>query len=342
MKLSDAQIASYENVTQQVFLNVVTAAMDVMRDRAIIDLNEKNRELIAEQLKAAQHEFDVGSTTRTDVAQAKARLADAEASLTSAKASYQSSLARYTQYAGMDASDTSFTHDTENLHIPTDLLAAQQAGSTDNPAIVFAKHQETAADEAVTVAEGDMYPGISLVGNANRDWHNIQAVDDSQDASLGLRATMNLYEGGATQSRIRQAKFTRFERSDRVEEAQRAVSQEVATAWNNHQAALANIEARQSQVEAAGIAREGVGKEREVGTRTLLDSLDADQELLNAQVGLVSAKRDAVVADYALLAATGQLTPSHLGLMSPDAENDVRKAARGHFVGFSSGVKPRN
>ncbi|HEY8963914.1 MAG TPA: TolC family outer membrane protein [Alphaproteobacteria bacterium] len=339
-KLSDAQIAAYESVAQQVFLNVVTAAMDIVRDRAVIELNEKNRELIAEQLKASKNGFEVGALTRTDVAQAQARFSEAEANVTAAHAAYQSSLARYKQYAGMDGESADFVHDTSNLSLPGDLSAAQTKAEQDNPEILYARRLEKAAEEAVEVAEGERTPDLNLVASAGHDWHTVAAVDESENASIGLRVGMNLYEGGAMQSRIRQAKIARYERANRVEEAQRSVTQQVTTAWNNQQAALVRINALDEQVEAATIARNGVYKEREVGTRTVLDTLDAERELLNAQVGLVQAKRDAVVADYGLLAATGQLTPSHLGMMAPEAEHGIMESVRGPFE--NSKTEPRS
>jgi len=339
-RLTSAQIAAYEGVAQTVFLNVVSAATDIMRDRAVIALNEKNRELIAEQLKSAENAFKVGSATRTDVAQAKARLSEADANLAAAKAAYASSLARYRQYAGMEGESTSFDPDTTQLNLPGNLEGAQSLAATDNPEIVYAQHLESAADEAVTVAAREAFPSLSLVGNAGHDWHAVSGIDESRSATLALRASMNLYEGGAMNSRIRQAKFSKFEREQRVEEARRSVTQQVATAWNNHQAALAAITALKAQVEAATIARNGVYKEREVGTRTFLDALDAERELLNAEVGLAQAERDSVIADYALLAATGQLTPSRLGMMSPETERRVMEKSRGLFVGTS--VQPRD
>lgn len=340
LKLTDAQIAAYERVSQQVFLNVITAAMDIVRDRAVITLNEKNRQVIAEQLKAAENGFEVGALTRTDVAQAKARLSEADANLAAANANYQSSLARYTQFAGMSGDGVDFAHDLSGMTLPTDLQSAQSLGDQNNPEVVYARYLEQAAEKAEDVARGQMHPDLNLIGTADRDWHTVAAVDNSQNATLGLRATMNLYEGGAMSSRIRQAKIARFEKTDRVEEAQRSVAQQVATAWNMHQAARTSIVALEAQVEAATIARNGVYKEREVGTRTVLDSLDAERELLNAEVGLAQARRDAMVADYSLLAASGQLTPTRLGMMAQNVERDVMETSRKAFGG--TGVQPRD
>lgn len=329
LTLSDAAIAQYESVGSQVFLNILAAAMDVLRDRATIELQQKNKQVIAKQLDAAQKGFEVGDRTRTDVSQAKARLAGADAGLAAASSAYEAALARFTELTGLDARELEFApHIASDLPLPQSLEAAIMLAELENPTVLAAHYAAKAAEQGIEVAEADMSPTLSIVGGADHAWDPNANLDRSKGAALGLRASMNLYEGGATTSRIRQAKYNRFEHQNRLEEAGRAAIQRTTTAWNDHRASRAQIASYQAQIEAATIARDGVYKEQEVGLRTVLDTLNAERELLDAQVGLTRAMRDGAVADYSLLAAVGRLTPSRLGVFTKTDEEQVLKSVR--------------
>lgn len=338
LRLSDAALAAYDFITQDTFLNVVTAAMDIQRDRATIELTEKNRSVIERQLQFTKRAFEVGELTRTDVAQSQARLSGAEADLVAAQADYSSALARFKQYAGQDGESMNTRGDFA-LPVPASLGTAENAAQSEHPQIRVAREAEKAAQSAVAVATGALLPEVYLAGAFDQDWEPSPVIDKLSSAAVGLRASIPLYEGGLVRSQVRQAKYGVFEQRDRIEEAERAVRRFVATAWNDYQAARSRIEARREQVDAAKLARDGVYKEFEVGTRTVLDTLNADAELLNAEVGLVRAERDTVVAGYALLAATGQLTAEKLGFFSREGEKAHLNQARGNW--FGTGVQGR-
>ncbi len=331
--LSEASLAAYDTATQNVFLNVITAAMDIQRNRATIDLTQQNRAVIERQMQTASRAFEVGESTRTDVAQSQARLSDADAQLIAARAAFSSAVARYRQFAGGEGTDLVVASDPKTLTLPKTLEEAQSVAESANPQIRTAVEAEKAAQSAIRAAQGELLPEISAQGSVGKTYEPSSMVDDVSSASVGIRATMPLYEAGATRARVRQAKYAQREQRDRIADAKRAVAQTVSTAWNDYNASLAAIDARRQQVEAAELARNGVYKEREVGTRTVLDTLDADAELLDAQVGEVQARRDAVVAAYSLLAATGQLTAENLGLFSADAERAKMKAAQHKWLG---------
>lgn len=337
LSLSSAAIAAYNAVTQNTFLNVVIAAQDIQTARATIDLTEKSREAIQRQMERSQRAFDVGELTRTDVAQSQARLAGAEADLSAAKADLANALARFRQYAGQDGSDLEM--DDAALDLPTSLEAAQSRGEIDHPALMAAREDEKAAAKAIDVARGALLPEIYVAGTAGKSWDPSPLVDESTNAALGLRASVPIYDGGAFRSVVRQAKYSQFEKQDRVQDVQRDVQRAITTAWSDHEAANAAIDARAKQVEAAELARNGVYRERDVGTRTVLDTLNADAELLDAQVSLVRAKRDESVAGYGLLAATGALTAEKLGFFDGAAEKQHLNDARSNW--FGTGAKPR-
>jgi TolC family type I secretion outer membrane protein len=338
LRLSDAAIAAYDTITQDTFLKVITAAMDIQRDRRTIDLNEQNRTVILRQSERVGRQFEVGELTRTDVAQSQARLSDADADLVDAKADYESALARYRQYAGVDGSDLEIAD--VAVTIPPTLEAAKSLAEIEHPQIRAALESEKASKEAIRLASGELLPELYVAGAAGTAKNPVIGIDTDTSASIALRASMPLYEAGEVRSRVRQAKYGQFEQEERVTEAKRDVRRQVETAWNDYQAARAQITAREKQVSAARLARDGVYKEREVGTRTVIDTLDADAELLDAEVSLVQAQRDQTVAGYMLVAATGQLTAEKLGLASANSEKSYLDAARGNW--FGTGARPRD
>lgn len=316
-----ASRASYDNTVQTVLLDVVTTAMDVSRNQATIALNKKNRQVLAKQLDATSRGFEVGELTRTDVAQAEARLSGAEAALVVAETGYKDSLAAFGRLLGIDARTVAVSRVTPDQPIPATLEEAQATAMDANPSIRAAELSLKAASDAVRVAQGAVMPDVSATGSATQTYDPTPGnLDESSALTGGLRATLPLYKGGALQARIRQAKKEEAELRERLEETKRKVRQNVEAAWNSLDSARAQMQAFERQTKAAALARDGVYKEREVGTRTILDTLNADKELLDAEVGLVGSQRDEVVAVYTLLAATGQLTEAQLtdpGMQEP-------------------------
>jgi len=338
LRLSEAAEATYDSATQTTIMNVVSAAMDIQRDRATIGLTKKNREVIAKQLESAKNGFEVGELTRTDVSQAQARLSGADADLVVAESALASSIARFQQYAGTDGAKLELPLDTPALSLPATLEEAQAIALKQNPDIHSAQLAERASQSAIKTAEGALLPTVSLNGELSKAYNPTALLDESNAAALGVRATMPLYEAGATRSLIRQAKLNQFEKRSRVEDATRGVSRAVTTAWSDLQSAKAAVDAYNKQVEAATLARDGVYKEREVGTRTILDTLNADAELLDAQVGLVRARHDVVVASYSLTAAMGGLTGPQLGFTPDTKQAGYLETARDNTFGTDVGA----
>ena len=188
-----------------------------------------------------------------------------------------------------------------------------------------AQYNVDAALLQVKVAEGALYPTLSLQGNVQQNWLDVEpaARCESFNASVLGQLTVPIYQGGAEYSLIRQAKETLGQRRLDLDTARDQVRQTVVQSWGQLEAAKANIEATQAQVQAAEIALNGVREEARVGQRTTLDVLNAQQELVNARVALVTAQRDRVVASYTLLSAVGRLSPQVLGLHVPVYDPNV-------------------
>ena len=207
---------------------------------------------------------------------------------------------------------------------PRDLPQSVGVATATHPAVTSAQYNVDAALLQVKVAEGALYPTLSLQGNVLQS--NEIGLNSSSRAStravLG-QLSVPIYQGGAEYSLIRQAKETLGQRRLDLDTARDQVRQTVVQSWGQLEAAKANIEATQAHVQASEIALNGVREEARVGQRTTLDVLNAQQELVNARVSLVTAQRDRVVASYTLLAAVGRLSPQVLGLHVPTYDSNV-------------------
>ena len=310
-------------VTEQTtLLNAVTAYMNLLRDGAILDLQRRNVEVLQEQLRQTRDRFNVGEVTRTDVAQSESRLAAGRSQVLSAEATYKASVATYRQVIGIEPGRLAPGSPVDRFS-PSTQGASIGVGTATHPAVTSAQYSVDAALLQVKVAEGALYPTLALQGNVQQSYESSLLQLRTFNASAIAQLTVPIYQGGAEYSLIRQAKETLGQRRLDLDTARDQVRQSIVQAWGQLEAAKANIEATQAQVQAAEIALNGVREEARVGQRTTLDVLNAQQELVNARVALVSAQRDRVVASYTLLSAVGRLSPQVLGLRVPVYDANV-------------------
>jgi type I secretion outer membrane protein, TolC family len=314
VRAARAQLVAAE---QTVLLDAATAYVDVVRDSSIVGLRRHNVEVLRRQREETALAFKAGSLTRTDVAQSEARLAGAQAALTAAEGQLAISRAAFAKTIGRPA-ETLENRPATPKNVPDTEEKAELAASRTNPALVEAQENEKGASYAVDIAIGAMLPEVTMQGGYTYSQQSyasaLGAGQVTQGIGLQAQVTVPLYQGGAEQASIRQAKQLHAQSQLNVSLTDRQVREAVSSAWNTYQAALANIASNEATVQSNEIAFTGVSKEQRVGGRTILDVLNAQQELLNAQVAVVTSRRDATVAAYQVLAASGLLTAQSLGL----------------------------
>lgn len=297
---------------QGVFIDTVTAFMDVVRDEAVLKLNEQNVTLLKKQLEASKARFEVGEITRTDVAQSEAALSRGEAQLIAAQASLKASRLAYEHVVGEAPGTLVAPGDAPALPDTED--SALSLGKELNPDLMAARANEKATGYGIDFAVGQMLPTVSVQASYNRNGQDSSPQSIGDQAVVTGVVTWPLYQGGAEWANIRQAKELNSQARLTVLDVERSVAQGVSNAWEGLRAAKASTVANDSQVKAEQLAFEGVQQELEVGSRTTLDVLNEQQTLLNAQVALVRSQHDEVVAGYQLLASVGKLTAKELGL----------------------------
>lgn len=301
------------SVEQKVLFGASSGYMAVVRDTAVLKVRQANINVLKEQLRQTEDRFNVGEVTRTDVAQVSAQLAAAEAERSAAQASLASSVASYQQIIGSMPDALADAVPLVNM-VPTSLDQALLIGQADHPDIRTARFSVDIAAAGVKIAQGELLPSLSLKGSLTHANDYKSADDEYNDASIVASLTIPLYEGGEVHARVRQLKETLGQRRLEADSALRAVIAEISSAWSQYITSQARIKAAETQIEAATVALNGTREEAKVGQRTTLDVLIADQTLLGAQVNLVTAQTDRVVASYRVLSSVGKLSANSLGL----------------------------
>lgn len=303
-----------------VFTDAVSAYMDVIRDRSIVDLNRNQVRVLETNLQATRDRFEVGDLTRTDVAQSEARLALARSNLAGAEGRLQGSEESYRRVIGVSPGDLAPPNTLPPL--PRTADEAVDIALANNSDIASLAAQIRAAGRDVSVARADRLPTVSAFGSGRET--NYLGTADTQFApgapnnvtstGIGVQASIPLYQGGAVGARVRQSQALQSQLLERGVEVERQVVANTRAAFASYEAAQLAIRSNEVAVAANTLALEGTRAEQTVGTRNVLDVLNAEQELLNSQVALVTARRDAYVAGFNLLNAMGLAEADDLNL----------------------------
>jgi outer membrane protein len=315
----DAVMAERANLIvqeQTSFTNTVNAYVSVIQDQDLLALNINNEQVLAKQLQATNDRFRVGEITRTDVAQAEAALAGATASRQTAEGTLATARATFVQIVGFYPPPNLVEPQPLVLPVHNDHEAAVLAAAN-NPNVVSAQFNDSAAKDQVDIAFSQLLPQVSLQGQTFDDENGGARSSETTGYQVIAQVSVPLYQGGAEYSAVRQAKQSEQQTARLVGDAQRTAVQAAVNAWETLVAATAAADSTRSQIRANAVALEGVEREAIVGSRTTLDVLNAEQLLLNSRVTLVQNLAQLVTASYGVAAAIGRLTARDLHLPVP-------------------------
>ncbi|HEU4820505.1 MAG TPA: TolC family outer membrane protein [Qipengyuania sp.] len=317
----EAGRADLRGTESSIFSQTVASYMDVLRGQAIVGLQANLVDVLGVNLQATSDRFEIGDLTRTDVAQSQARLALAQSDLRTAQANLIAARETYAQLTGMAADDLQPPPPLPGF--PASVEDAEDIALAQNPDIIAAKDRARASGFDVDVAGAGRLPRVSVITGTSYN-NYLGSLDSggleplpqtSTGVQVGVQLNLPLFQGGLPAAQRRQAQAREAAALEQVIAAERAVIAQVRAAWSSWQAATAVIQSAQTAVDAAALSLEGVRAENSIGNRTILDALNAEQELLNARVQLVTARRNAYVAGFSLLAAMGRAEARDLGLM---------------------------
>lgn len=311
--------ASLRATESALFSQVVAAYMDVLRNQALVSLNANQVDVLGVNLEASRDRFEIGDLTRTDVAQSESRLALATADLRNAQANLIQSREIYIQLVGSAPDDLQPPPPLPGL--PASPIQAVETALENNPDLIAAREQAQAAGFDTEVAGSGRLPSVSVFAGLDYNDYfgtlgggNPTLSQTETTASAGVRFSVPIFQGGLPAARQRAAAERETAALEQVIAAERDVIAQTRASFSSYQASLQVIESSQQAVSAAELSLEGVRAENSIGNRTILDVLNAEQELLSARAQLVTARRNAYVAGFTLLAAMGKAEARDLGL----------------------------
>jgi len=332
----EGQRARLKATEQTVLLSAATAFMNVYRDQAVVELNIKNEQVLSRHLEATRDRYDVGEITRTDVHQAEARLAGSNATRIQSEGTLEASRANYVNVVGEAPGKLDSIN--MDLQLPATLGEALAIADDHNPTVIAAIFDEKVSNDSVASKRGRLLPTVDLSGTASRSLDTVSRNYWANSVEAKVTISVPLYQSGTVYSQLRQARQTASAFRLATLQAKRDVTEQVRKAWQNLQTIRARIGSIETQVRAATTALEGVRREASVGSRTVLDVLDSEQELLDAEVNLVTSQRDETISALTLLSATGKLTAVDLKLAVDLYEaNRHYQDVRGRWFGGNVG-----
>ena len=296
---------------QEILFSAAEAFFNVLTNQKIVELREVNLDVLNERLEVAKIQFEVGELTLTDVAQSEARLSLSQANLAEARSNLEKSKAIYKSIIGV--TPLNLSNDFINFTLPTTLEEALSIASVKSPYIKFAEKSELSSRYGIKSAKSKLLPSISLIGEFSNSEEMLFNMDGDAYQLMGV-LSMPIFSGGLNWSNIRKAQEINIRDKFQLTEAKRFVTQEVKSAFAQYNSSLIKVNSSKKQFEANKIALEGVKEEFELGTRTNLDVLDAEQEFLDSQVSMISSENNSKLSMFYLLLSVGSLNPDVLSL----------------------------
>ena len=307
---------------QSVLLAAATVYMDYLRDAAILEVQRSNTRVLTLTLKQTRDRYSAGLVTPTDVAQSEAQLAAGRSQELAAESNLTTTRANFRRIIGIEPSQLAPASPVDR-YLPETQRKAVDIALVENPNVTSAMYGVDVNFLAVKINEGALFPTVSLQAAVSKVWQQSITQINQFTATATAQLNVPIYQGGAEYSLIRQSKETLEQQRLTMEQVRDQARADLVTAWGQLLAGKAQVAAAQSQVEASEIAYLGTTKEAEVGQRTVIDILNAQQALVNARVALVTAEHDRVVASYAVLNAIGRLSPQVLHLATPTYDPSV-------------------
>ncbi len=306
-----------KSTEQAVLLNSAVAYVDVITQRAVLELQKNQEQVLARHLKSYQKRFEVGDLTKTDVAQSEARLEGAKTNRIVAEGDLETANAAYVSMVGRKPPEKTRVNDLDKF-LPKTLSECLDIMRTTNPSLKAAEFADEASQYNITLQRGDLLPELNVNAGAGYQWGQpLPQLDDKYDGhywQIGANLTVPLYQGGGEYAKVREAKQLANQARINLEQVKRDLVKSTTQAWEQYRSTKSSIESIEAQIKASKMALDGVIREADVGSRTVLDVLDAEQEYLNNRVQLVQAERNMTVAALNLLSAMGHMTAGSLKL----------------------------
>jgi outer membrane protein len=259
----------------------------------------------------AKIRVDAGAATPTRLAEARARYARAQSNSILAKTRLTNAEDSFRSLAGKDARD--FIEPSISGNLPIDLLDAETKAQEGHPDILAAIAAERAADQAFNILQAEVRPTMAFSLSANTKIGTGTTLDRDEVAAQ-LVFSSPLLSTNATSSMSRRIAASFKQAKLNLAEATRKTEIAARKAFRNWQSTGIRVDAVTSEIEAFSLVAKGIASETQFGQKTTLDLFDAEKNVNDAELSLVSAKHDQLLAAFRLKAAIGNLTAEQIGL----------------------------
>ena len=311
--LVDAGLEQLLNVEQSLLLEVVTAYANVLSNRKLVQLRSANLDFLLDEIRIAKDRYNSGDLTQTDVDQSESRLFLGRADLASAQAELAASEATYGSLVGHLPGKLTSPFSVNHL-LPKNMNQAIDQAKEISPLLNSARSRTNAAAREVDVIRGELLPTVSFDASLESDYKATQGVSKETTETLQFRFNVPIYSAGTTYSRIRQARAIVLQRQQEEINFASQIQAAVISAWKRRNASLRRVDLARRGENLAKSTLTGIRAQHEAGERTITDILDAQRDLVSAQVERALTQRDVVVDTFTLLAAVGDLSAQKLGL----------------------------
>jgi len=310
---SKAQLTAED---QGLMLRTASAYFDVLSARDGLELAQAERTAIERQLDQAKQRFEVGLIAITGVHESQARFDQARANEIAARNELDNALEALREITGMSEERGALSALSEDLPlkmpVPADIEQWAEFAIKQNPAVIAAEHATESARKDIEVRRSGHYPTLDLVGGLSTSRTESGTDVNTDDASIGLQLAVPLYAGGGVVAGTREARFAFEAATERLDQERRAVKRQVRDAYRGVESNISRVKALQAAIVSAESALEATRAGYDVGTRTIVDVLDAESELYRAKREFSKARYDYIVNGIALKQAAGTLAKEDL------------------------------
>jgi outer membrane protein len=319
-----AGLAHLQGIEQQILLSAITAYAELTYRRIALSYTKQSAQALGKEKEGARYRHSLKDLTLTDLAQAESRFANARAQVNEAEINLAHAEAEFVHAIGQPPPTLPPRLLPFSLQLPPTLEAAEEQALTIHPEVIAASFSEKAASERVRAEVSSLLPDVGIEGSMVRSKGGSATgfpLYDNDEIRLSVR--IPIFQGGAEYGRIGEARHTRARARYELDDRRQEILKEVDSVWSDYERAGEIVEAAQAAEEAAEAASRGMHEEQRGGQRSVIDTLDTEQELLNRQIDFARAQRDRFIAGYRLLAALGQLTVRRLGLPVIDDQPEI-------------------
>ena len=314
-ELQAAQAAIQLKIAEQdLILRTAQAYFDVLIAQDSVGLAEAQKTSISEQLEQAKRNFDVGSATITDTLEAQARFDLTGAQQIAAQNNLEIKRSALQQLINAMPKDLKPLGKEFKLEAPqpADMDKWVETAQSGNLQLAIAQASAEIADKEVARNRGGHYPTVDLVANYSNNSTGGVMANDTTSRSVGVQLNMPLFQGGAVNSKWREAEANRERARQELENVRRNVAQLTRQAYLGVVSGIAQVQALQQALASSVSVLDASKLGHEVGVRTNLDVLNAQQQLYSTRRDLYQAQYNYLVSELQLKAAVGSLGEDNL------------------------------